>query len=275
MSVDPCISFEPLLHDAVDERLDAGRAARLDRHLATCDDCRARLQQLRWMRAALAAAVDPGRDEELDASLRRVLETEVGAPVSASGEPVIALSRRRLLTGTIAAAASIAGLLWMAGRDRRDALASTRRLSDEWSEHAGATLPADLAVLDAVGLAERFAGAGLDFPARVIDLAAMDVKVVGGSTRSFDGRPATLVLYDAPFGRMLCRMIHDPGRASIVPESPPALRENGFEFRTIEHAGLSLVFWHEGPVACVLVARAAVTELLALARAKAMAPPIG
>jgi anti-sigma factor RsiW len=125
--------------------------------------------------------------------------------------------------------------------------------------------------LGPAALEARFAAAGLGFPSRVIDLAAMGVQVVGGSTRPFAGRPATLVLYRLPGSRMLCRMVRDDEQSSIVPARTPALQERGFAFVTATRGGASFVFWREGPVACVLVARLPEAKLLAFAREKAMA----
>ena len=276
-----CEHWEAALDDALDDRLMPAQVEALRAHLAGCNRCRAIDEQLRWARASLRAADAGLRDPVLERRLGVALEVEIrtAAPAQTPDRPIPladhdrrgVLTRRGFLVGAAALAAGIAGLLWLVRRSTPTPATLLTSLKSELDDHAGADRPSDFERLDVATLESRFAAAGLPFPTRVIDLSMMQIHVVGGSLRAVLGRPATLVLYETPIGPMLCRMILDDSAASMMPARTPALRERGFAFVSARSEDVSFVFWREGPVVCVLVARMTESELLELARAKAMA----
>ena len=62
-----CAQYRNLIHALIDDELDAGHAAEVEAHLATCDSCTAELEALRAMRAAMA---DDDDSDERDRARR-------------------------------------------------------------------------------------------------------------------------------------------------------------------------------------------------------------
>ena len=62
------------------------------------------------------------------------------------------------------------------------------------------------------------------------------------------------------------------GRLAELPAADETHREKGFDFHVYTREGVTLVFWQEGELVCVLAADLPAAEVLALAVAKAMAP---
>jgi anti-sigma factor RsiW len=275
-----CAACESALDDLLDDRLVSAERDAVFAHLAGCESCRAIDEQLRWARASLRAVGVGVSDPALAGHLEAVLAAELRAtaarrapdrPADLEAREGSGITRRRMIFVAAAVAAGISGILWL-GREATPARSSAfASLKSEFDEHTRSARPGDFEPLDQAMLEARFAGAALPFPARVIDLAMMQIRVVGGSTRAFEGLPATLVLYETPDGPMLCRMILDDTPPSVAPTGRPALRERGFEFVTASFEGVSFVYWREGRVVCVLIARMTEQALLELARAKAMA----
>ena len=67
---------------------------------------------------------------------------------------------------------------------------------------------------------------------------------------------------------MLCQMFE--GTLGELPEPDETREHDGIRFRIYHREGLTLSFWQEGPVICVLVSDAGSEQVIQLAFAKAM-----
>jgi hypothetical protein len=135
---------------------------------------------------------------------------------------------------------------------------------------ASRSLPLALQTSDAAVLERYFA----DTPGprvRVIDLAMMDIVLEGGARYSLAGHASALYSYRTPSGaRLVCQMYD--GLLSDLPPPQDVRDENGFRFQIYKRASVTLVFWQEGELVCVLASELPASEVVALAVAKAMAP---
>jgi hypothetical protein len=93
----------------------------------------------------------------------------------------------------------------------------------------------------------------------------------GGTRRRFGNVPVALYAYRSSSATdLVCQMY--PGLLAELPAADAVRHENGFEFRVYTRDGVTLVFWQEGELVCVLAAELPAGEVVALAIAKAMTP---
>ena len=132
-------------------------------------------------------------------------------------------------------------------------------------------LPADLATTDAAAVEQRWLRAGLGFPARVLDLGAMDIHLAGGGATTLAGHPAAVTAYrGGGVGLLVCWMLQ--ASAADLPAGAEVREKNGFEFHLYRRGERTVVFWQEGEVLCALAGSGDPETVLTLAVAKAMAP---
>jgi anti-sigma factor RsiW len=261
------VSHEPWsewIDNLVSGELPDERREELERHLSSCEACRAESDALRALRAATRKLAEtPAAPTGLDAAVRSALDAAADEP------PAVSRRGRRpaWLTAAAALAVVIAGAWWLWGPSAASdlpgaAVASYRLHRDGQLPHALVT--ADEAVL------EDFFERLLEFRARVIDLRMMELTLVGGRVHELEGRPSALYAYRGPDGQVvLCQML--PGTLEELPAPDSTHEERGFTFQVYERGDLTAVFWLEGEVLCVLVSDMPAPELLGLAREKAMA----
>jgi len=104
---------------------------------------------------------------------------------------------------------------------------------------------------------------------RVFDLGMMEYRLQGASVRSVSGRPGALVLSRGPEGRsLLCRMYE--GSLAELPEPLERRTNEGITFHLYRDGDLTVVFWQEGAVVCVLVGDGDPETVVNLAYAKAV-----
>jgi hypothetical protein len=142
-------------------------------------------------------------------------------------------------------------------------------VAQDYVAYASGGLRLDLETADPRTLQDFFAARGIAFETRVFDLGMMGYRVVGGRVHSLSGRPSALFVYEAPGGKLLlCQMYL--GRPSELPRAAEVRVNNGIPFQVYERDGMTLVFWQEGAVLCVLVSRIGAEEVIQLAFAKAV-----
>ena len=257
-----------LLQDALDGRLDESQRAALDAHLATCGRCRHELAALRWTKAQLqgvASAEDsPG---DLVFRLRQALDNE-DRRLSETVQP-----DRRQRTSRVsvaywlgAAAAIIIAIVWMTSRSE---VAAPTQAAEDFRAVSSGSMPLEVQTTDPATLESRLQSAGLPFAARVFDFGMMKYSLVGGGVHRFQGRSSALFAYRSADGRaVVCQMYEGP--ASELPAPAERRRQNDIDFLVYREGALTVVFWQEGDVLCVLVADGDSESAIQLAFAKAV-----
>ena len=114
-----------------------------------------------------------------------------------------------------------------------------------------------------------FAEEGIAFETRVFDLAMMEFGLEGGSRKTLAGHPSAAFAYRGPDGNLvLCQMF--PGDESELPDGVTITEKDGITFYSYQVGEVSMTFWREGPVLCVLASLLDADAVLGLAQAKAM-----
>ena len=257
------------LVDFVDGRLDAASADDIRAHLTACADCRALETELRAAVAASAALRDEAIEMPADllASVSRALDAE-----TVRAAALVPATRIHPVIRVLVSAAAVAALvvLYLQVGTPRPASDVPTLVARDLAALGSRSLPFAVQARDAATL-ERYFAASSGPRIRVIDLAMMEIALEGATRHLLAGRPAGLYSYQTPSGaRLVCQMYE--GRLADLPPPETVRDENGFRFRIYTRGGVTLVFWQEGELVCVLASELPPADVLALAIAKAMAP---
>lgn len=272
----------------IDGRLSAADQRDVERHVEECASCRTEAAALRAVRATVAGR---GDDVELPAGLedriRGLLDAEDAiargevrpSPAASGGRrrPAAEPSRTPVAWALPLAAGlllAVAGLYWAmrtttVAEPIAEAFAQFGELTgvrETWRA-ARVESPRELE--------QRWRAAGLGFPTRVLDLSMSGYVLAGGRATRLGDRPAALAIYRGPSGIVTCWMFDGRDRREEdFPEAVDVHEANGFRFHVFERQGITVVVWREGDVLCVLSARMSRDDVVELAHAKAMAPPL-
>jgi anti-sigma factor RsiW len=242
----------------LDGRLDAARAAELEAHVSDCARCRREVESLRAVKACLRRDLT---EHEVPAELR----ARVGRALDAEGHgQQRSVVRRRAFVGVALAAAAVAAFLLL--RPEPDLVADATR---DFIRFRADSLPMDLHTGDLAALEQHLVEADFGFPVRVFDFGMMGYGLAGGGVHEIAGRRSALFAYQgAADARVLCQMF----AARETDLGPPdAERENaGIRFRVYQRNGVTLVFWAEGDMLCVLALAGDMEAALQMAFAKAV-----
>jgi len=249
------------LQGLLDGRLVGEAREAIERHLATCGQCRGELAGLRWAKEQVARLATVPVPADL---AERVC-------VSLDAEDARVGRRSRLPPWTPVAAAAMLVLallvipLWrptgpdVVGEVRADVVGV---VEGALALEAGPMPPPELEAW--------FAQRGIPFATRVFDLGGMAFELVGGRVERTAGGPGALFVYRGPEGRLVvCQMFR--GEVPRPDDAAVHYRDDGVEFLTVLRDGIVLVFWREGDVTCVMGSTdLPAEEIRALAYAKAV-----
>jgi anti-sigma factor RsiW len=252
------------IQDLLDGRLEQPERARAEAHLESCAECRRELEALRSVKAAARQAAVRTVPETAASAITAALDREdrsTHAPAGALSPP---RWRPLLAFAAVLAVIAVALLLWR-GR-RPDVPAMVAR---DFRDYEAGRLALELRTSDVRRLEEFFAAGAVGFEARVFDLAMMNFRLVGGRIHTVAGGRSAFYVYEGPDGRLLlCQMFR--GRVISLPSGAGLRQHGGIAFHVYQREGLTLVFWQEGEVACVLASRGDPEEVVQLAFAKAV-----
>ena len=270
---EPGIHPDEQLQELIDDRLSGAERAAVEEHLAGCERCRrlhtSLLTARRLLRGAGTEDSPPGLTSAIDAAIAaEAAIDEDSAERKRTGAELPdrrPQRRRRAAWLALAAAVLVALGIVLIGRN------APRNGTDQIAELIalrGVAQPSDVEQTPAA-LEERLA-ASLPFRPRVLDLAMMELRVVGGGTATIDGAPTAWMLYEGPDGRLLCAMYR--ARLEDLPATADSRAEGAFVFRVYRRDDLTVVTWQEGDLVCALVGAGEPEAVVALAKGKAMLP---
>jgi anti-sigma factor RsiW len=257
------------LHDLLDRRLDAAAQARAEAHLAGCAECRRELEALRVAKDALAGRGNAiPLPPELASAVSRALDGEGAAgPAPAPNRRPLFLRPALVVSFLVLLALGFATVLWRA-RYAPD-VAST--VGTAYADYRAGRLPLELRTTDTAEMERFFSAHGVPFPTHVYDLGMMGFRLVGGRVHVLDARTSALFAYQGADGAaLLCDMYL--GRLEELPDPVETREHDGIRFDVHRKDGMTMVFWEEGDVICVLVSEMPAEDLIKLAFAKAMKP---
>lgn len=253
------------LQDLLDGRVAGPPRAAIQAHLARCPGCQQELAVLARAHTAARGLSPLPQPADLAARITRVLDTEDRPSAPGRGLAPRATARRWWLvpSGLIAAAALVAFLIRSsANRDLPTSV--TRDLADYREAHIALDLQTD----DPTTLEHFFASRGIAFHVRVFDLTMMRYRLVGGRVHRLAGRPTAFYAYAGPDTLpVICEMYG--GTLVELPADTEHRIHDGVTFRIYRVRGMTLVFWQEGTVVCVLASEGSSDDVIQLAFAKA------
>ena len=276
------------IQDALDGRLGPGPLADVREHVRGCAACAERWEAYEAFKRSAARLAEVAVPGAVGEGVQAALDAEDGRRGGGW------LDRPRWLAAAVAAAAVVAvGLgAWIALRPSTtvveketvpgqtagpgatvpsDAAASAlpRRVAQDFRAFRSGAAALAVETADPAALERHLAGQGLGFPVRVFDLAMMRQTLLGGGLGDVAGGRSALFAYRGADGALVvCQMY----RGTLAELPPPLERRehDGIPFQVYRDGELTVVFWPEGGVVCVLVGDGPAESVIALALAKAM-----
>jgi hypothetical protein len=143
-------------------------------------------------------------------------------------------------------------------------------VAEDFRNRRARTMALGIETTDPARLEAWLDSASLGFPTRVFDLRMMGYELRGGAVDTIAGRASALVVYrEVATGReVICRMLL--GGQRDLPPPDEAREHDGIRFQVYEAGRITLVFWPEGEVLCMLAGDGDPEALVQLAFAKAM-----
>jgi len=253
--------FGEELQDLLDGRLAESARAEIAAHVARCPQCGHELAELERGRAAARSLPALALPADLAGRIARALDGEDGASTR-HAQRNISPRWRFIAAGLIAAAVLIALLLLPSATG---SLPSA--VASDFAGYRDAPLALELRTGDPSTLERFFADRGI--PIHVFDLAMMQYRLMGGRVHGLRGRRSALFAYAGPNGvPVICEMYG--GTLAELPDGAEERIHDGITFRIYHVRGVTLVFWQEGAIVCVLASEQNTDQVLQLAYAKAL-----
>lgn len=249
------------LQDLLDDRLAEPLRSEVAAHVESCTRCRRELDALRWVKTEMPKHAGGA---ELPAELASRVRAALDAEERQRRRPRV--SRRAWIAGAIAAAA----LLVVFFRGYKSTALPSMVATDFVAYDTGA-MNLEIESADPKVVEAYFARNGVGFQTHVYDLGMMQYRLAGGRVHRLDGRTSALFAYrGAPPNEtsLVCQMYE--GRVTDLPATDDVREHNGFRFYIYRSENVTVVFWQEGDVVCVLASDAPSENVVQLAFAKAM-----
>lgn len=257
------------LQDLLDERVPESRRAEFAAHVAECAMCQRELAMLRMAKQSVGALPDEGTP----AGLRQRITAGLDAVDRESRAVVAPRTRSRRLAsfavpaGLLAAAAAL--LLLLSSDEPIVVPPDPAQIAADYGAVASQSLTLEMRSDQPAAVEQFFRQRGISFPTRVFDLGMMGYQVVGGAVRNDGNRPRALFVYrNGTGGTLVCQMYE--GQTTELPAADEVRENNGIRFLVYREGDLTLVFWQEGDVICVLASDVGPEAVIALAFAKAV-----
>jgi anti-sigma factor RsiW len=247
------------LQDLLDGRLAEPMRSEVEAHVRSCERCRRELDALRWVKSEASKHVG-------EAELPVELSSRVGAALNTAEKRSRwpSVPRRAWIAGALAAAA----LLIVFFRGHKSMPLPSLVAADFVSYDTGG-VRLEIASGDPKAVEAYFAQNGVDFQTHVYDLGMMQYRLTGGRVNRLDGRISALFAYRGPGDTSLVCQMYEGG-VSELPPTDDVRENNGIRFHVYRSDNVTLVFWQEGDIVCVLASDAPTQDVVQLAFAKAM-----
>jgi anti-sigma factor RsiW len=261
--------FKDEIQDLLDNRLAAPLRAEVEQHIETCTECRREFEAMRWTKSFVAkqfaAKTTPS---ELNESILRTLEADAGGARTIPLRPAF-LVRKLKPTLAWAAALTALGILALFLISKQRTLPHV--VARDFRSYQNQKLTLEWNTADAKKLEAFFADNGLPFTPHVYDLDAKDYRLVGGRVQYLRGQRTEWVAYRGPNNQALvCQMY--VGDISELPVGSAEREHRGKKFHVYQAKGVTMVFWQDRKVVCVLISDMPTENVVQLAFAKA--PPL-
>lgn len=224
-----CPTCEAMVEAYVDGELSARDSAEFEAALATCPDCRRRLEEARELSGLLRGLpVDPAPD-----LLRARIERDLRAIAARPRER----TRERLRWAAMAASLIVAvGVGWLGGNFTGQGGRQSDEMIAGYLRVAMAEAPVDVASSDRHTVKPWFAGR-IAYAPPVHDLTAEGFPLLGGRLDVVDGRKVAVLVYRRNQHRVTLTLWP---AATAGNTSPDVTERDGFALARWRHAGFEL-----------------------------------
>ena len=274
--------FKEEIQELLDDRLKTEARLEVEQHLELCEECRKEFEALRWTKRFCQRQFAPeGAATKLEENILAALDFEDRfSHVNTASSPAgWHRHRRAILAYSSVLVAGIAlSLLYFilqaphqkAPEFGAESASLPSAVAQDYRNYQAGNLPLTLQTGQVKELEQFFSARGVGFDARVFDLGMMSYRLVGGRVHQLIGRQSALFVYRGKDNQILiCQMY--PGQATELPAAGAVLRENnGIRFHIYSVNRLTVAFWQEGTITCVLTSDIDPEELIQLAFAKAL-----
>lgn len=276
--------FKDEIQELLDNRLNHEARLEMEQHLESCEECRRELEALRWTRRfsrqQFAAESVPAKlEEDILAALAFEDRDSSANPISPRTGWTWWRQRSAILAyGFVLVAGVVLALSSFIFRTQLrnspdlpvESASLPSAVAQDYRNYKAEKLPLMLKTGEVRKMEKFFSAGGIAFQTRVFDLGMMNYHLVGGRVHQLLKRQSALFVYRGKEGRILiCQMY--PGLVTELPPQGTILRENkGIRFYIYRVNGLTVAFWQEGAVTCVLTSDIDPEEVIQLAFAKAV-----
>jgi len=276
--------FKEEIQELLDNRLKTEARLEVEQHLELCEECRQEFEALHWTkrfsrRQFAPEAAAPKLEENILAALD--FEDRFSHANTASPPAEWRWRRRRraiLAYGLVLVAGIALSLLYFILRAPHQrapefgagSASLPSAVAQDYGNYQAGKLSLTLQTGEVKELERFFSARRVGFDTRVFDLGMMSYWLVGGRVHQLIGRQSALFVYRGKNNQILiCQMY--PGRATELPAAGDVLRENkGILFHIYRVDRLTIAFWQEGTITCVLTSDIDPEEVIQLAFAKAV-----
>ncbi|MCI0617195.1 zf-HC2 domain-containing protein, partial [bacterium] len=255
--------YELEIQDLIDGRLEPDVRAKMESHLAKCEKCRAEFEWLSRTKQIIQKVIHTVQTP--DAVKNEILQ-------SLKVESTEQIRHRKFrLKHTYLTAAILFILLLFAGVIYRNAVSSElpAQVAKDYRNYASNNLHIEITSSKPEEIENFFRQSGISFKTRVFDLAMMGYRLRGVKVHQFGRRTSAFFVYEGPNQQtMTCQMF--PGSVQKLPKPSEIQNHKGIRFLIYSEKQITLVFWQEGDIVCVLASNASKEDVIQLAFAKAM-----
>ncbi|MCI0445166.1 zf-HC2 domain-containing protein [bacterium] len=255
--------YELEIQDLIDGRLDPGNRAEVESHIAKCDKCRAEFEWLSRTKQIVQKEIQTVQTPDIVKS--KILQ-------SLKIEPSKEIRYRKFWLRPKYLAAAVLIILFIFAAIVYRNTGSSRipsQVAKDYRSYISSDLNLKIISSKPEEIENFFRQNKIPFKTRVFDLAMMGYRLRGGKVHQLAGRPSAFFVYQGPNQEtMICQMF--PGSVGKLPTPSETRNHNGIRFLIYQENEITLVFWQEAEIVCVLASNAKKEDVIQLAFAKAV-----
>jgi len=234
-----CVQAESFVHAYVDGELTGQDREAYERHLETCDSCRADGRFQGRFKASLRAHLPrPPVPTALERQIHVALAELTALPGRRPWSVALPAMTARRLAPLLAVAAGVVVIVGVGARGQHQPTIVEQLLRLTYRQ---AELPLDVVGTDCRSVAKWFQGR-VDFPVHAPRLPAQ-FTCLGGRLVNVEARPAAYLVYQDPEGDRVAVLVFDPQAAPM--ESPQRRVVNGHDVYYRSDPGSSTAFYRD------------------------------
>jgi anti-sigma factor RsiW len=261
--------FKDEIQDLLDNRLDAPTRAEVERHIEVCTECRHEFEALRWTKSFVAKqfAAKPA-PPELRENILRALEADATSARTIPLRPGFQMQKLKPIMAWAAALVAL-GILALILIPKHRTLPQV--VARDFRSYQNQKLTLELNTPDVKKMEAFFDAQSLPFTPHVYDLSAKNYPLVGGRVQYLQSLRTEWVAYRGPNNQdLVCQMY--VGNVSELPVGSVEREHRGKKFHIYRVKGVTMVFWQDRKIVCVLISDMPTENVVQLAFAKA--PPL-